>query len=246
MGYLRQTSLPTAEPVPLAWMKNYLRLDPGFTADDGLITGLIVAAREHGEKLSGRALAQRTFRQVLDSFPYYTDTVQSQLAYPPSYYSLPRYSTTLWNYSQMIKLTPPPLVSIQQVRYIDTNGDPQTLEEETDYTLDLETEPARIFPSPTGLQYWPASLYVANALIIDLTAGYDPSPTAAPTTDTESGNPPGEQPDQVVELAVPYSIVHAITLLAAHWYENRNAPSLPRIDDLFLDHAVIDFAPTRG
>lgn len=244
MGYLRQTSLPTTEPVPLAWMKNFLRLDAGFTTDDTLISGLISAAREHGEKLTGRAIAQRTFRQVLDSFPYYTDTIQSNLAYPPSYYSLPRYSTTLWNYSQMIKLAPTPVASVQAMRYIDANGQPQTLAEDTDFLLDLISEPARIFPK-VG-QYWPASLYVANSLEIDFTAGYDPNPAAAPVTDTVSQNPPDEQPDQVVDLAVPFSIIQAISLLVSFWYDNRTAASPPEIDNLFYDNAVIDFAPTRG
>src|SRR5581483_7536576 len=99
------------------------------------------------------------------------------------YYSLPRYSTTLWNYSQMIKLTPPPLVSVQQMRYVDTDGNNQTLVKDTDFVLDLETEPARIFPVPG--RYWPASLYVANSLIIDFTAGFSPSASAAPTTTTD-------------------------------------------------------------
>lgn len=244
MGYLRQMTLPSQEPVTLANMKNYLRIDNGFTADDTLIQSLISAARERGEKLTGRALAQRTFRQVLDSFPYYTDTVQSQLAYPPSYYSLPRYSTTLWNYSQMIKLGPNPVVSIQQMRYVDANGDPQTLAQDTDFVLDLESEPARIFPIPG--QYWPPSLYVANSLIIDFTAGYDPNPAAATTTDTVSENPPDEQPDQKVDLAVPNSILHAIMLLTSFWYDNRNAASPDNIDAMFYDNAVMDFAPTRG
>ena len=244
MGYLRQTALPVAEPVALAWMKNYLRVDAGFTQDDELIADLIQGAREHGEKLTGRILAQRTFRQVLDAFPYYTDTIQSNLAYPPSYYSLPRYSTTLWNYSQMIKLAAPPCVSIQQFQYIDADGNPQTLLEDTDFTLDLTSEPARIFPK-VG-QYWPASLYVCNSVEIDFTAGYDPNPAAAPVTDTDTDTPPEQQPNQIIDLAVPQSIRQAIAMLVAHRYDNRNDPAPDAIDRVFLENAVIDFQPTRG
>jgi len=244
MGYCRQISLPASEPVTLDAMKNFLRVDSGFTLDDTTISGLITAAREHGEKLTGRALAQRTFRQVLDSFPYYTDTVQSQLAYPPSYYSLPRYSTTLWNYSQMIKLAYAPCVSVQQMRYVDTDGNPQVLVQDTDFTLDLMTEPARIFPKVGN--YWPSSLYVANSLIIDFTAGYDPNPAAGVVTVTNAQNPPDSQPDQKVVLAVPQSILYAIELLVSFWYDHRDEPSPANIDAMFYDNAVIDFAPTRG
>jgi hypothetical protein len=58
--------------------------------------------------------------QCMDSFPYYTDTVMSQMAYPPSYYSLPRWSTTLWNYSQMIKLLVAPVVSVPRIAYLNS------------------------------------------------------------------------------------------------------------------------------
>ena len=245
MAYIRPISLPTSEPVSVAWMKNYLRVDSGYSDDDALIAALITGAREHGEKMTGRALAQCTFRQALDSFPYYTDTIQSQLAYPPSYYSLPRYSTTLWNYSQMIKLGRTPVASIQQIRYVNTSGTDTTLVQDTDFVLDLVSEPARIFPMPG--QFWPACLYVPNAVIIDFTAGYDPNPAAGPVTTTVTNNPPDEQTDQVVDLAVPQSIVQAIAMLVSFWYENRSGGAVPdHIDNLFLNNAATDFAPTRG
>jgi len=244
MGYCRQTALPVSEPVSLDDMKNWLRLDSGFTGDDQDITDLIQAAREHAETLTGRALAQRTFRQVLDSMPYYTDTIQSQLAYPPSYYSLPRYSTTLWNYSQMIKLAYPPCISVSQMRYVDSNGNAQVLEQDTDFILDRQTEPARIFPMPG--QYWPANLYVANALEIDFTAGYDPNPEAEPDDHTVSATPPQQQPDSIIVTAVPQTIRRCIKLLVAFWYDNRNAEAPSSIDQILMSQSVIDFQPTRG
>jgi len=242
MGYVRRLAPVATEPVSLAWMKNFLRVDSGNTQDDQLISGLISAAREHGEKLTGRALARGTFRMTLDSHPYYTDTVQSQLAYPPSYYSLPRYSTTLWNYSQMIKIWYPPTVSVEQMRYIDTNGDPVVLAPYTGFILDRDTEPARIFP--IAGQFWPADLYVPNAVEIDFTAGYDPNPAAA--ADLQESGQAGMQPDSTLALGVPHSILRAIMVLVAHWYEHRSEPSTQRIDELFYDNAIVDFAPTRG
>lgn len=222
--------------------KGFLRVS--VTDDDALITGLIQAAREVAEVYTGRALAQRTFVQVLDSHPYYTDTIQSQLAYPPSYYSLPRYSTTLWNYSQMIKLPFSPVLSVQSMIYIDANGNAQTLHQDTDFILDRTTEPARIFPLPG--QYWPADLYVANAVEINFTAGYDPNATATDTHNV-SGSPPDQQPTSTIVTGVPQSIRTAILMLVAYWYENRGAGDVPQsIQTLLYANAIIDFAPTRG
>lgn len=145
MSYTRDTTLAATEPFTLDEMKNYLRVDAGFTQDDALILGLISAVREHAELLTSRSIAQRTFCFVLDSFPYYTDTIQSQLAYPPSYYSLPRYSTTLWNYSQMIKLTRDPVKSVRRIRYVDTNGNAQIMLASQSYLdLALGADPTQI------------------------------------------------------------------------------------------------------
>lgn len=247
MGYCRQTSLPAAEPVGIAVARQFLRLPSSFSDDDGIIMGFIQAAREEGEKLSGRALAQRTFTMVLDSHPYYTDTIQSQLAYPPSYYSLPRYSTTLWNYSQMIKLLYSPLVSIQRMVYIGQDGNSHSFYQDTDFILDRISEPARIFPIPG--QYWPADLYVPNACQIDFTAGYDPDPTAVDThTLSPPSSPPNQQLSSTIVTGVPQSIVLAILNLVAFWFNNRGSVGeVPKnIAQVFMNDAVIDFAPTRG
>lgn len=245
MGYCRQISLPQAEPVSLAQMKQFLRLPSGFTADDPIIAGFITAAREIGEMYTYRSLAQRQFQQVLDSHPYYTDTVQSQLAYPPSYYSLPRYSTTLWNYSQMIKLGYTPVLSVQSMTYIDTNGNAQTMEQDTDFILDSISEPARVFPIPG--QYWPADLYVADAVNIVYTAGYDPNPSAV-YTHTVAVSPPMQQPTTTIVTGCPQQIIMAIMNLVAHWYNNRgNIGKVPAgVEQAFLNHAIFDFSPTRG
>jgi hypothetical protein len=86
--------------------------------DDDLISLYIDAATGDVEAFLARSLVNKGYRQSLDSFPYYTDSTMSQLAYPPSYYALPRYSTTLWNYSQMIKLLYSPLVSVDRISYM--------------------------------------------------------------------------------------------------------------------------------
>lgn len=116
MAGLRVVTPAQNYPVELADAKNYLKVE--YADDDSLIQSLIAAATELVEAFTGRSLINKGYVQTLDSFPYFTDTVMSQMAYPPSYYSLPRYSTTLWNYSQMIKLLVSPLVSITNIAYL--------------------------------------------------------------------------------------------------------------------------------
>src|SRR5437879_3945994 len=119
MAYVRPTSLPT-EVVSLAEMKSYLHVST--TQDDLLISTMISAARSQAEIFCNQAIAQRNYVQAMDSFPYYVDTIQSQQAYPPNYYSNPRYSTTLWNYSQTIKLFRGPLTDVVDIEYVDGSG----------------------------------------------------------------------------------------------------------------------------
>jgi hypothetical protein len=118
MGYIVEEVAPVAEPLLLSDVKNFLKVS--VNNDDSFILELIQSAREYVEGFTGRSLVNKGYRQSLDSFPYFVDSVMSQMAYPPSYYSLPRYSTTLWNYSQMIKLLRAPLQSITKITYSDS------------------------------------------------------------------------------------------------------------------------------
>src|SRR5690242_13046752 len=111
---------PLAEPVTLAVMKNHLRVT--ISDDDALIAIYIAAARQSVEAFLARSLVNKGCVQSLDAFPYFVDTIMSQQAYPPSYYALPRYSTTLWNYSQMIKLFYSPLVQPGRIDYTKPDG----------------------------------------------------------------------------------------------------------------------------
>jgi hypothetical protein len=103
-------------PVCLQEAKDFCRVS--ITDDDWLFTEMIAAATDMCESWCNRSFVNKGFVQGLDAFPYFVDTVMSQMAYPPSYYALPRYSTTLWNYSQMIKLFRPPLVSVDRISYL--------------------------------------------------------------------------------------------------------------------------------
>ena len=233
---------PSVEPISLAQAKNFLRVSN--TDDDELIGDLISAAREEVEFFTSRSFAIKQFVQVLDSFPYYTDTCVSQMAYPPSYYSLPMYSTTLWNYSQMIKLFWPPCISVEGIDYTDANGENQTLEQDVDFLLDDVCEPSRIFPMPGGM--WPPCLYVPNAVRVRFTAGMGSTAQDPNPVDGEVILGAGSQP-------IPKRAIIAMQQLLAAWYENResvtqdNMRKLPHHCEMLLwSLRVYDMQPTRG
>lgn len=123
--YIVEETAPLAEPLLLADVKNFLKVN--VSNDDTFIQDLIQSAREEVEGYTGRSIVNKGYRQSHDSFPYFVDSMMSQMAYPPSYYSLPRYSTTLWNYSQMIKLLRSPLQAVTSISYANSDTG------ETDY-----------------------------------------------------------------------------------------------------------------
>jgi uncharacterized phiE125 gp8 family phage protein len=217
---------PNTEPVSLDEAKNFLRVTNDN--DNDLITGLIVAAREYCEMFTSRSFVNKGYRQSLDAPPYFTDSMVSQQSYPPAYYALPQYATTLWNYSQMIKLMRSPVVSVDSIKYTDTNNAEQTLSAGSDFVVDTDSEPGRIFPKPG--QYWPPVAYVPNAFRIHFTAGF------------------GDDSSDV-----PQCVRAAMLQLIGNWNENREASSpltlreIPyHVEALLWSQRVVDFSPTRG
>lgn len=64
---LYRTTGPDAEPVTTAEVKAHLRID--HDGEDALIDGLVRAAREEVEALTGVALIHQTWRMALDDWP---------------------------------------------------------------------------------------------------------------------------------------------------------------------------------
>lgn len=60
---------PAVEPIPVAEMKAYLRLDEDDTGQDELIAGLVKAARLMVEAASRRALIAQRWRVMRDAWP---------------------------------------------------------------------------------------------------------------------------------------------------------------------------------
>lgn len=62
-----QIQQPAVEPVSLGDAKEHMRIDT--TAEDELISALIVAARSHVEAVTGVTMIHQTFRQYMSAWP---------------------------------------------------------------------------------------------------------------------------------------------------------------------------------
>lgn len=162
---LKRTTPPEDEPVTLDEAKAQLRIL--HANEDALIQRLIVAVRKHVEDRTGRAFAAQGWTLWLPRFPV----------------------------SGIIELPRPPLVSVEEIKYTDTDGVEQT----------LSADAYRVYPE--GLkgwvqlranQSWPGTAEDAKAVEIAYTAGY------------------GEDDADAVEPAK-----HAMLLLVEHLYHNR-------------------------
>lgn len=157
---------PGEEPITLAEAKLNQRVE--HNADDTLITWLIVQAREQAEKRTGRQLITASWRLTLDAWP------ENGLLEPPL----------------------PPLISVQSVKYVDSNGAQQTLSPSA-YQVDTASRQPRVAPSYGTT--WPSARASLNAIQVDYTAGYGSA------------------------AAVPASIKGWMHLAIGAWYENRSA-----------------------
>lgn len=166
--------IPTTNlPVSLAEIKVFLRVD-NITDDDALISTLISAATGACELWLRRSIMKKGYLQTLDCFPYFTDTALTQLAYPPNMGALPRYSTTLWNYSQMIKLFRSPCISVDRITYMDSG---------INSFADLTPQPA---------PWYPQTVYNVGDQVADANGNLQTLTLTSPLVQGKSGVlPPG-------------------------------------------------------
>lgn len=106
---------------------------------------------------------------------------------------------TLERFSDEITLPQSPLRSVTSVTYIPPVGAAQTLASSV-YAVDATSTPGRIVLATD--QEWPETLDSVNAVTIEYQAGY---------------------------TTAPAPIKHAILLLVAHWYANREAVNVGNI-----------------
>ena len=113
---LVQILAPSEEPITLAEAKLNQRVE--HSADDSLITSLIVAARRQAEQRTGRQMITAKWRLTLDAWP------DSSIIEPPM----------------------PPLISVETVKYTDAAGTLQTLDPSA-YQTDTASRIGRIAPA---------------------------------------------------------------------------------------------------
>lgn len=168
---------PEEEPVTVAEAKLAAKIDADITEDDTLVAEWITAAREMFEKRLGQAFVETAFLLYLDRFPC--------------------------NRGGLIELPRWPLVEVSQIRYVDADGDWQTLADDL-YQVDAVSRPGRLMPAYGEL--WPSTRCQMNAVEISFSAG------------------------EADAAAVPKRIKQAIYLAVGYWNENRSEAELRRLD----------------
>jgi uncharacterized phiE125 gp8 family phage protein len=158
----------TAPPAeePITLTEAKLHLRVDHSDDDTLITSQIKTAREYCEDFQNRAFITQTIKLTLDEFP------------------------------DVIYVPRPPLISATSIKYIDVNGQQQTLNSSV-YKVDTESEPARIVPAFN--QCWPGLRGDINSVEVIYQAGYGGA------------------------AAVSGKVKDAMKLFLTHLYEHREA-----------------------
>ena len=157
MAGIKVTTEPTAEPLSLQEVKEYLRIDDA--TDERVVQPLITAARQFAEEHMNRALMQQTFTLMLDAV-----IDQDQ----PLYEGM-RTAPDLNYYKNYIVLPKSPVQSVTSVKTFNDSDEATTMAA-TKYYVDTQREPARIVLR-TG-ETFPTALRVANAIEVIYVSGY--------------------------------------------------------------------------
>lgn len=139
---IRLVTPPASEPVTVEDAHAHLQIPDADTQHDAWLEARIPGIRIQAEAATRRGFIEQGWRKTLDSFP-----------------------------RGAIELLPCRVSAVTAVEYTDGAGDTVALVEDTDYQVDLESEPARVLPVTGGS--WPiAGNGYANAVVVDFTVGY--------------------------------------------------------------------------
>ena len=157
MAGFKVTTAPTAEPLSLQEVKEYLRVDDA--TDERVVQPLIIAARQFAESHMNRSLMQQTITLNLDTA---IDTEN------PLWEGM-RTAPDLNYYKNYVVLPQSPVISVTSVKTYN-DSDTATTMAATKYYVDTQREPGRIVLR-TG-ETFPTALRVANAIEVVYVAGY--------------------------------------------------------------------------
>jgi uncharacterized phiE125 gp8 family phage protein len=161
------------EPCTLDEMKSYLKVpqrSPTDTEEDDFITSMIVAAREQAELLQGRDIVKKQWDLAFDYWTAYRIETRA------------------------------PLVSVDLVQYVDSDGKTTTMQPDVDYLVDKAKQPGLVYPPYNGT--WPTyTPQPSSSILIRFTSGFDPN------------HPWWQGAGQRIKLGMK--------LLISSWYNNR-------------------------
>lgn len=141
---------PTVEPVSMADINDFLRLEGTAGENDSIIPALITAARRYCEGVQNRAYVDQVLRLTVDAFP------------SASYIKLPR----------------APASTVASIVYYGTGNTANTMTV-SDYYVDTASEPGRVHLA-YGESWPSDTLRPANGIEVQYTAGYGSAVTSVP------------------------------------------------------------------
>ena len=189
------TVAPTSEPVSLTDVKSWLRIS--WTDDDFLLSMLITDARQWVESRVGRALITQTLQGVW----FLPKSPESKLR---GLYAQLGMELTFW-------LPRTPLASVTTAEIEKDLDVWQTLNLTTDYVVDADNDPARVWLRASAISYW-----APTGALINFMGVY--APRIRITWQAGYGT---------VESAVPAGYRRAILNAVSYLYENRDAGGMP-------------------
>lgn len=140
---------PAAEILEISEARDHCRLDT--SEQDAVLSQYIRAAREHFERISGRAFITQSWDLTIDyEWPWVLDMDTHR-------------------HLQVIELPRPPCQSVTSISYVDGAGNPQTLAG-TQYLTDVTNVIGRIYPA-YGVT-WPTVRYQPKAITVRFVAGF--------------------------------------------------------------------------
>src|SRR6185312_1480058 len=118
---LINTVPPLVEPVSLAELKDFLRVDSSDESNDAVIVGLALAARQWAEVYTQRRFCTQTWQLGMDFFPGYIDLKLAGQKVSSPFVS--GSNAVLVGIRYAIVLPYPPVQSIAQFIYQNANGE---------------------------------------------------------------------------------------------------------------------------
>ena len=205
---LVQVAAPTAEPVLIQDLREWIR-DEFNDQQVNLLQSLIMAARITLENAIERSFMPQTWQRWQDSFLPTWYWRPDNMAYFPRQWEqapwMPR-AFAIGLPRGPLNLAAGPVL----INYVDQNGNPQTLTQDTDFTVD-ETQIMPVVVPAYGKQ-WPITRMMPKSVTITYPTGFN-----------VDGSPP---------VPVPEPLKNAIKMLAANYYEQpEGIPAVPSPGD---------------